>query len=1146
MTGRPHQILILARRRSARLAGPKRVGRAVSCSSFGRYEPMDLGTKREAGVELTLTMTLTEEDGEAPQPDGDSLPFAAPATSSTLWIKFLGFEAVLALVYFPFGFPSGSPRIIGFLPWMEWPGQVPAWALLGLSAVAAFVYGIRHYRPKAPVAWWFLGAGVLLFITGDTTYKFLHQIVGQNNIPFPSFIDAIYVTMYPVVAVGLLLLARARVPGGDRASLLDSLTVTLGVGLLSWIFLIGPNVRAPGGVLVRITAAAYPLGDVLVLAMLAHLWGSGGLRHTSGRLLAIGAVGTLFSDSLYGLCNLHPNWNWSDGNPVDIGWIIFYVCWGAAALHPSMRALSEPRPARAPSTSNARIVLLAAVSLIAPAVLFVETALGNPIDAPVIAVVAAIMFLLVLARMAGLVRAHQQAMTREQVLRQAAAELVAASGRDGIYHATITAVGELVAGHCDILGVTLVMASPTDGLVVAAETGNAGAPLLELLGERADLRKLLAEGTTARCSLVTHSEPEDPADSGTLEQLVICPLVAKDQLQGLIAICSSDSLPLELTNTIETLAAQAELALDRDTLTEISHARRSEARFQTLVQNASDVILIARPDATISYQTPSATRILGYESGALEGRRITTLIHPEDVEQALAVYTGVAFRAGVSVTTQWRIRHSDGSWRHVEVVANNLLADTTVEGIVLTLRDVSERKGLEEELKHQAFHDALSGLANRALFLDRLEHALARATRSHSLLAVLFLDLDDFKLVNDSLGHAAGDDLLVAVAARLDSSLRGGDTAARFGGDEFAVLLEEISDLEEATQVAERIISELRAPMMIEDREIQVHASIGIALPSDIEGPAELLQAADVAMYAAKGRGKGRYEVYQPALQAAMVERLERTADLQRAIDEHEFVVHYQPIVSLEGRMAITGVEALVRWRHPVRGLLLPKEFIPLAEETGLIIPLGRWVLREACQQAHEWQSHYGLADKFHMAVNISARHFQHDGLVEDVSQALEAGGLDAGSLVLEITESVLVQDAESVIARMLELKVLGVAFAIDDFGTGYSSLSYLKRFPIDILKVDKSFVDDVGASPESGVLAEAIVQLGNTLHLQTIAEGIEQAHQVDDLRALGCQFGQGFYFAKPLRVDQIDSLLCQLAAGETPDLAAINEEALQ
>ncbi|MGD0082390.1 MAG: EAL domain-containing protein [Acidimicrobiales bacterium] len=1091
-------------------------------------------------------MSLLAAHEETKRADGRRLAPAVRTTSSTTWRWFLALEAVFALVYFPFGVPSGKPPILGFIPWMEWSGQVPAWALLGLSAVAAITYGIRRYRPNAPIAWWFLGGGVLLFITGDTTYKVWHQLMGQQNIPFPSFIDAIYIAMYPVLAVGLLLLARARVPGGDRASLLDSLTITLGVGLLSWIFLIGPNVRAPGGMLVRLTAAAYPLGDILVLAMLAHLWSAGGLRNTAGRLLAIGTAGTLVSDSLYGLTNLHPSWHWSDGNPVDLGWILFYACWGAAALHPSMRTLSEPRPAGSPRTGRARLALLAVASLVAPAVLLVEAALGNPIDTPVIAVVAAVMFLLVLMRMAGLVQAHQQAMTRERVLRKAAAELVAAPGNAGIYHATIAAVSALVSGHGDIVGVTLAVSSPAGGLTVAAQSGEAATEKqLNLMALRADVRDTLSEGKVARCAMEASGASTGPGDQESLEQVLMCPLVAKDQLKGLIAVTSAGVLPVELTNTIETLAAQVGLALDREALTETFHARRSEARFQTLVQNASDVILIARPDTTITYQTPSAKSILGYEPGSLEGERLTMLLHPDDVEQALAVYTAVAFRAGTSVTAEWRVRHRNGSWRHVEVVANNLLGDPTVEGVVLTMRDVSERKGLEEELKHQAFHDALSGLANRALFRDRLEHASARAARSLTSLAVLFLDLDDFKLVNDSLGHAAGDEMLVAVAGRLLGSLRAADTAARFGGDEFAVLLEDTGP-EAACRLAERIIDELRVPLTIADREVQVRASIGIALsPAGAEDPAELLQAADVAMYAAKGRGKGRYEVYQPALQAVITERLERTAELQQAVDQREFVIYYQPIVNLDGNTTV-GVEALVRWRHPERGLLLPMEFIPIAEETGLIIPLGRWVLKEACRQARQWQLDHGLAGRLRISVNISARHFQHDGLVEDVSTALEAGGLDPESLVLEITESVLVQDADSVVARMLELKLLGVSFAIDDFGTGYSSLSYLKRFPIDILKVDKSFVDGVGESPEKGALAEAIVQLGNTLHLQTIAEGIEETRQVDGLRALGCQFGQGFYFAKPLPVEEIDELLSGLSSSElSPEAAMLNGEAL-
>jgi diguanylate cyclase (GGDEF)-like protein/PAS domain S-box-containing protein len=1067
-----------------------------------------------------------EPDPEPSAPTGTDLT----RQSSRTWIWFLVFEAVVALIYFPFGIPSGKPRILGVVPWMEWTGQVPAWAVLGLSAVAAIAFGVRRYRPKAPIAWWFLGGGVLLFITGDTIYKSWHQIIGQQNIPFPSFIDAIYITMYPVLAVGLLLLARSRRQGGDQASLVDALIITLGVGLLSWIFLIGPNVRAPGGLLVRFTAAAYPLGDVLILAMLAHLWSSGGLRNTAGRLLAIGTLGTLVADSIYGLAGLHSGWNWNDGNPFDFGWIIFYSCWGAAALHPSMRELSERLHVVPPRTSRARLMLLGAVSLIAPAVLLCETMAGHPVDASAVAGVAGIMFLLVVLRMSGVVRAHQEAVTREQVLRRESAELVGAPDRNRIHQATIKAVGDLIGAQADVSAITLAVADESGALEVVAQWGVAqGSSCVDLSTLPQDVRESLAAGHAVR-----YARPESrPLADGQAAHTFVCPVVTAEHLKGLIEVHTADELPVDLTNTLETLAAQVGLALDREVLTEVFHARRSEARFQTLVQNASDVILIARPDTTITYQTPSAQRILGYGPGALEGRRLTTLLHPGDVEKAVAAYGGVAFRAGMSVTAEWRIRHGNGSWRHVEVVANNLLGDPTVEGIVLTLRDVTDRKGLEEELKHQAFHDALSGLANRALFRDRLEHGLARAARSLTSLAVLFLDLDDFKWVNDSLGHAAGDELLVAVAQRLTAALRSSDTGARFGGDEFAILLEETDDPEDACRLAERVLHDLKPPFLIKDRSVTVHASIGIAYSQvGAEDPAEILQAADVAMYAAKARGKNCYELYKPALQAAVTERLERTAELQRAVDEGEFVLHYQPIVSLDGGTAI-GVEALVRWAHPRRGLLPPKDFIPLAEETGLIVPIGGWVLREACRMARSWQHKHGLDGRLRMSVNVSACHFQHEGLIHDVSEALRASQLDPACLVLEITESLLMQDAESIISRMVELKTLGVAFAVDDFGTGYSSLSYLKRFPIDILKVDKSFVDDVGDSERAAALARAIVQLGESLSLDTVAEGIERARQVDGLRALGCRYGQGFLFARPVAAEQLDGLLPLMASGE-------------
>ena len=773
---------------------------------------------------------------------------------------------------------------------------------------------------------------------------------------------------------------------------------------------------------------------------------------------------------------------------------------------------------------------MAVVSLIAPVALLIESLAGKPVDAAAVAGVAGVMFLLVVLRMSGLVQAHQQAVTREQVLRREAAELVGAAGRNEIHDATISAVSELVGSQAEVCSIGLAMAKRPGVFSVVAGSGTFD------MGQIVDLGTLplaakerLAASQAVRC---TAADPDGLCGQDGVSHLFVCPLVTAEELKGLIVVRSPDELPIDLTNTLETLAAQVGLALDREVLTEAFHARRSEARFQTLVQNASDVILIARPDTTVVYQTPSAQRILGYGPGALEGVQLTSLLHENDVEQAVAAYGGVAFRAGTSITAEWRIRHGDGSWRHVEVVANNLLGDHTVEGIVLTLRDVTERKGLEEELKHQAFHDALSGLANRALFRDRLEHALERAARSVTSLAVLFLDLDDFKLINDSLGHAAGDELLVAVAGRLTGSLRTGDTAARFGGDEFAILLEETEDAEDARQVAERVLADLRPSFQVKDRSVNVHASIGIAYSkSGTEDPADLMQAADVAMYAAKARGKNCYEVYKPALQAAVSERLERSAELQRAVDDHEFVLHYQPIVSLDGGDLI-AVEALVRWQHPRRGLLAPSEFIPLAEETGLIIPIGGWVLEEACRKARGWQRSHALAGKLRMSVNISARHFQHEGLIEDVSAALEVSGLDPACLVLEITESVLVQDAESVISRMLELKAVGVAFAVDDFGTGYSSLSYLKRFPIDILKVDKSFVDDVGESAKAAALAKAIVQLGNSLNLDTVAEGIEKAQQFDGLRSLGCMYGQGYFFARPVPADGMDQLIPLMASG--------------
>ncbi len=572
--------------------------------------------------------------------------------------------------------------------------------------------------------------------------------------------------------------------------------------------------------------------------------------------------------------------------------------------------------------------------------------------------------------------------------------------------------------------------------------------------------------------------------------------------------------------------------LDEAAEAEKTSLSASEARFRSLVQNSSDMITVINAAGAVVYQSPASARVLGLDPAVLVGMMASEFVHPDDTDRVRMFFADAANNDGPPAAVEARLRHGDGSWRHAEVMASNRLADEHVGGFVLNIRDVTERHDLEEQLRHQAFHDPLTGLANRARFMDRLDHELARSTRHGRAAAVLFLDLDDFKSVNDALGHPAGDRLLVAVAERLEGNLRLGDTAARFGGDEFAILLDDCAGAEEAMEAGDRIVAALRAPFDLDGREVLVRASIGVALSqgSRMRGD-ELLRRADIAMYAAKAGGKGRCQAYEPGMQASALDRLTLAGDLQRAVDRDEFVVRYQPLVELAtGRIA--GFEALVRWQHPSRGLLPPDEFIALAEDTGLIVPLGRWVLLQACAQARRWQQSYPEEPLLTMAVNISARQIDGEGLTQTVRQALRDTGLPARTLVLEITESVMMQDTEAAIARLQDLKALGVRLAVDDFGTGYSSLSYLARFPIDVLKIDKSFVDGVGAQEKETELAQAIVDMARALHMEVVAEGIERAEQLMRLRSLRCDFGQGYYFAHPLDEDAIDDLLRSAAQG--------------
>jgi diguanylate cyclase (GGDEF)-like protein/PAS domain S-box-containing protein len=590
----------------------------------------------------------------------------------------------------------------------------------------------------------------------------------------------------------------------------------------------------------------------------------------------------------------------------------------------------------------------------------------------------------------------------------------------------------------------------------------------------------------------------------------------------LFAAFSGTSRRLTLQNRQLIAQASTEQALTDD-------LRRSQERYRSLVRNSADVNMILGSDGRIQYESQAVERVLGYRSDERVGQSAFELIHPDDIERAQLLMADVLRTPGAQSQGELRIHHADGSWRTIEVTGKNLLDDPAVGGLVINYRDVTMRKELEDELRHQAFHDSLTGLANRALFADRLGHAMTRTRDQRLPLAVLFVDLDDFKSINDSLGHAEGDQLLVAVAERFRGALRAADSIARMGGDEFAILLEDSPDSSTPLQVAERLLSTLQAPFERHGKELFVHASVGVAIwTSANQTSDDLLRNADVAMYTAKARGKDRIEVFEASMHAAAVARFALRGDLERALKRGELSLRYQPVVRLDNQ-AIVGVEALLRWNHPERGAIVPDEFIPIAEETGVIVPIGRWVLEEACRQVQAWDR-VRSAPPLVINVNVSARQLTERGFVDDVGRILATTGLDPARLVLELTEGVLMQDTDATLATFVALKRLGIRLAIDDFGTGYSSLSYLHRFPIDVLKIDRSFVASMLDGPDQAALLRSILKLSETLHLETVAEGVEDAAQLAELQACGATLGQGFLFARPLTPEAIEALL---TAGE-------------
>jgi diguanylate cyclase (GGDEF)-like protein/PAS domain S-box-containing protein len=987
-------------------------------------------------------------------------------------------------------------------------GQGPLLNAVGLSGVVAIVVGIRAHKPRARAAWWLFAAGQFLFFSGDVyTYS-------NPNASFPSPGDALYLAVYPVLMAGLLVLVKRRNPRRDPAALIDALILTIGIGLLAWVFLIAPNIHLTDiSWLGKAVSIAYPLGDVLLLAAAIRLAVDAGKRAPAFYLLSGSIVCLLATDSAYNLAILKNTYNHSQ-LIYDLGWMMYYILWGAAALHPSMRVLEEPATDSRARLTSLRLALLGAACLIAPSIRFYQE-LGNP-DILVLIVASAVLFLLVVTRMAGLVRQEERIVSRERTLRAAGAELVGAAGSDQINNAAIAGVRRLL-GESTCVHLALLR----DGApVVAASSEDAEWGLTESTFDW--LREHAPDARFSYMELPREVRNELRFEGG--HTVLLTPLSTRSEVRGLLVANSIREVSEEVVNSFQALGLQVSLAVEGASLAADLHRRQSEARFRSLVAHSSDLITVLDANGLVTYQSPSIERVLGYRADEVEGTQFDQLLSEADRPRLRGLIAGDGSGSTDAHTLECSLAHKDGTSLRFEVQHTDLLHDEHVHGIVLNSRDVSERKEFEDQLQHQAFHDPVTNLANRALFADRVEHALMRSQRGFPDIAVVFIDLDDFKTVNDSLGHAAGDEVLKEVARRLRIAVRPTDTVARFGGDEFAVLLESVNDSSQAADAAARILHALELPYEIDGKQVFPRASIGICLidrEANVPEAAELLRNADVAMYMAKRDSKGSYRVFEPAMHERVVERLELRAELQQAIESDHLVLHYQPVVRLEGH-EILGVEALLRWQHPTRGTIPPDQFIPLAEETGLIISMGRWVLNEACREGVELHKRFMRKEPLAISVNLSVRQLQSDSIVSDVRVALETSGLPPESLVLEITESVMMSDTDFAVQRLSDLKALGVRLAMDDFGTGYSSLSYLSRFPVDILKMDRSFV----ASGENVALQSAIIALGASLELDVVAEGIELEEQERSLHDLGCEIGQGFLFARPMPSSDLATFL--------------------
>ena len=1069
-------------------------------------------------------------------------------TARAVWLTVVGFVALVA--YY------AAPSL-----------QTVVYDAFGLVCGAAFAVRARREAGGTRVVWLLGAIGVWLWSVGDIlSGAFAYGATGLGS--YLTAADVVYLLAYPVLAVAVLRAGRLRRPGRDRALVLEGLMLMAAGTLLLYEFWVQPALSGTSASFLEIAVTlAYPLGDFLLVAGSLRLLLSTDGWTPAGSLLGLGLLLTVIVDAAYNVQVL--NGTFVSGSAIDAGWMLAYLVWSVAALHPSAAGMVARRDTDGGEGMLRRRTLFVGLLVGSPLIVVgVAYAREQSIELlPVLGTMAATSGVLALrlrdiARTGSVRwRAHAFLYGSGVVLVLLALAVAGARTADqrrtddaldlGAARVALEKLGSIEsdarAGERTFAGAQkafdalygrLQTMLPTEKGIFTVKATTHIQEDLALYSERVHRELALFTDGRRRAALRYDDEQVDPlfADvAAELEHAIgryRATARTRNQAERIGTLIALGLGALIMTLLIRRFGAARRAAARADERTQA--VLESEQQFQALISGSEDILMVVDAEGRLLRHSATVERMLGLEPEALRGARLDDFLGVEDVARTSQLMKRIA--PGAADTIDWTLRRTDGTEVTAEARIVNHLDDRRLEGFIVNARDVTERRGLERELAHRAFHDHLTGLGNRALLEEHLRHALQRSSRSLALHALVIIDLDDFKAVNDSLGHAAGDALLKEAGRRLSLGIRAGDTLARLGGDEFAVLLEDVEDIDDAMSLARRLLDRLREPYELAGHTVVVSGSAGVSVSDGSDylgGNRDVLRElrnGDLAMYEAKRVG-GVVELFAPELHEAVTNRLGLRSDIQRGLERGEFVAFYQPIVEFMSRRTI-GFEALLRWNRPGHGLVSPVEFIPVAEQSGLIVELGRFVLQEAVRQMQAWNEQ-GVGEGLYVSVNVAGMQIQREEIVDEVRAVLRESTIDPSQLLLELTESGLIRDSEGNERRLRALRDLGVRLAIDDFGVGYSSLSYLQRFQFDVLKIDKSFIDAIalgGTNP----LVKAMITMGNDLRLKVIAEGIETPAQVYALQQRGCRLGQGYLFSRPLPPDELPQSLFSLEPVET------------